>query len=167
MSDSRKSKQEYRFRHPHKVTPEDVQAAKETIESQGKPFDCNTLLDYSRDPDSRTYAEFTWDNEIAGEILRLIEARKLVADWYTVEVTVTGVERSRPAVVSVVSIDGGREWKDSAEVEASDDGSAQMFDKCLEAYRGIITRFVGFESCKPLVMVAKKVLRKYADPVTS
>lgn len=105
----------------------------EKLEFAGELTSDEVLKFAKNNPDSETYKCFEWDNAIAGEKYRKIQATQIMAS-ISVTIKEEPKETQRVYVSIKTSLDNERKFKNIKEVVKNDDEYQQLIDKAKQSF---------------------------------
>ena len=105
----------------------------EKLEFAGELTSDEVLKFAKNNPDSETYKCFEWDNNVAGEKYRRIQASNLLSS-IAVTIKEEPKETQRVYVSVKTSLDNERKFKNIKEVLKNDDEYQQLIDKAKQSF---------------------------------
>jgi hypothetical protein len=114
----------------------DANLVGQELESIGTDFKAEDVVNYATNENTELHKCFEWDDKIAGEKYRLVQANSIICS-----ISIVTDEKeldSTRAYVNIKTGDSGRKFKNIAEVIDNDDEYQQLINKAKEE----------FENCK-------------------
>lgn len=120
------------------------------------------VVDHARSPESALHACFTWDDRIAGEQYRLVQARHLISQYYVVlhQEPTPVVARAYVSLKSVRVQGGG--YTPIRRVLSEPELHAEMLRNAREDLDAMERRYGHLQELKPLFAMWQRVRRRVA-----
>lgn len=141
---SRKKASVTHYAYHGRALPVPAQAAGEElerIEARDGGVTPKALVDESRPPEAVLHPCFEWDDELAAEEYRRVQAAQIIRTVRVVQVSAAGERQRTPAYVSVPQEDGHRAYVSAARALGAEESRLVVLADALSQLRGLQNRY--------------------------